>query len=248
MALIDHGSWTRYRPDTIPSGTPEGAMFAKRDSDGADWYDYVHPHNQFSPTSVKFTVRKNEGGQDVINAPAINADMLFPDSAQIIEMTGDYSAYTTEELITEFANQIIDLETGEITPPVQINPLRRNETVKSDPSEKATEWASGNIYVRENVLAKKGDWTKGHKHQFDHTTYVIQGALHATTTHPDGTILERDFIQGQWFLVRQGVEHEITALEDNTKYHCIYSHRNPQGDVVQEYDGWAANQQSGNYK
>ncbi len=42
-----------------------------------------------------------------------------------------------------------------------------------------------------------------------------------------------------WVLILAGVLHRITALEDGTIYHCIYAHRTPQGDVVQEYDGWA---------
>ena len=30
----------------------------------------------------------------------------------------------------------------------------------------------------------------------------------------------------------------ITALEDNSLGHCVYAHRTPQAEVVQEYTGW----------
>jgi quercetin dioxygenase-like cupin family protein len=108
------------------------------------------------------------------------------------------------------------------------------------------EWASGNIYIRDNPLAKAGDKVAGHKHNFDHTSYVVHGSVHVRAVLPDGRIIERDFYAGQWFLVKKDVEHEITALEDRTLFHCIYSHRNPQGDVVQEHDGWHS-RELGNY-
>jgi hypothetical protein len=41
-----------------------------------------------------------------------------------------------------------------------------------------------------------------------------------------------------WVVIAAGVEHRLTALEDNTYYHCFYAHRNPQGDVVLHFDGW----------
>jgi hypothetical protein len=92
------------------------AMFCKRLSDDLDWYDHVHPGTNFFATSLKFTVRTNDDGLHIIHAPAIDATMLFPESAQVIEMTGDYNSYSTDELIEMFAGKAINLETGEITP------------------------------------------------------------------------------------------------------------------------------------
>jgi hypothetical protein len=40
------------------------------------------------------------------------------------------------------------------------------------------------------------------------------------------------------FLVKAEVEHEITAREDGTIYWCTYSHRTPQGEIVETYTGW----------
>jgi len=40
------------------------------------------------------------------------------------------------------------------------------------------EFISGNIYVRPNLLEKKGDKTAGHLHKFDHTTIFFRGSFH----------------------------------------------------------------------
>lgn len=87
--------------------------------------------------------------------------------------------------------------------------------------------------------APKGEKIDGHAHNFDHTTIVFTGGVHVKATLPDGSIVERDFAAPAHFLVKKDVAHEITATEDNTTFWCVYSHRDPQGNVVQEYDGWA---------
>lgn len=100
------------------------------------------------------------------------------------------------------------------------------------------EWVSGNIFIRPNTLTKAGDVTDGHTHNFDHTTVVFKGAIHVKATLPDGSVVERDFVAPAHCLIRADVLHEITALEDDTVYWCVYAHREPQGDVVQEVTGW----------
>ena len=104
------------------------------------------------------------------------------------------------------------------------------------------ELALGNVFVRDSrgfgeKFAKAGDVILGHKHNFDHLTLcwggririraVVRGATVETTVEP-----------GDYRLIKAGVEHEITALDDGARFLCIYAHREPQGDVVQEYTGW----------
>lgn len=100
------------------------------------------------------------------------------------------------------------------------------------------EWISGNIFIRPNPLPKAGDKVDGHTHNFDHTTIVFRGAVHVKATLPNGTIIERDFHAPAHCLIRADVMHEITALEDNTEFWCVYSHRTPQGEVAETYTGW----------
>lgn len=100
------------------------------------------------------------------------------------------------------------------------------------------EFVSGNIYIRPNPLPNKGDIVTGHKHNFDHTTIVFKGSVHVKGVLPNGTVIEQDFVAPSYFLVKAEVEHEITALEDNTEFWCVYSHRTPQGDISQVWTGW----------
>lgn len=100
------------------------------------------------------------------------------------------------------------------------------------------EYASGNIYIRPNKLVKAGDKVKGHTHNHDHTTLFLKGPFRVRAKLPDGSVVERDFISPAHCLIRADVEHEITALADDCEFWCVYSHRTPQGDIVQEFTGW----------
>lgn len=104
------------------------------------------------------------------------------------------------------------------------------------------DFISGNIFVRPLVFEKAGDVIKGHGHNFPHTTYCVHGGLRFEVLDDDGNVAKTAEIHASqnfnWLLIQAGVIHRITALEDNSLGHCIYAHRNPQGEVVQEYDGW----------
>jgi quercetin dioxygenase-like cupin family protein len=103
----------------------------------------------------------------------------------------------------------------------------------------AGEFVSGNIFIRQALVgAAKGDQIVGDVHNFDHTTYVVSGSIHVHATAPDGTTREVTKSAGQWVLIKADVKHTITALEDGTTVHCVYAHRTPQGEVVQEFTGW----------
>lgn len=104
------------------------------------------------------------------------------------------------------------------------------------------EFVSGNVFIRPMLFEKKGDVVNGHTHNFDHTTYVPRGGLRFELLDAAGNVARST---DKWaaeghnhVLIRAGACHRITALEDGSLGHCIYAHRNPQGDVVQDYDGW----------
>jgi hypothetical protein len=101
-----------------------------------------------------------------------------------------------------------------------------------------SEWQSGNVFIRANKLHKSGDVTKGHKHNFDHTTILFKGSFKITAHLPNGTEVIREASAPAHFLIRADVEHTLVATSDDTEYWCVYSHRTPQGDIVQDYDGW----------
>lgn len=104
------------------------------------------------------------------------------------------------------------------------------------------EYVSGNIFIREMPFAKAGAVIEGHCHNFDHTTYIVRGSAQIESLHADGTVKQtvtkRALDGHNWVLIKAGVSHRLTALEDNSMGHCVYSHRNPQGEIVEAYDGW----------
>jgi quercetin dioxygenase-like cupin family protein len=105
------------------------------------------------------------------------------------------------------------------------------------------EYVSGNIFIREMRFEKAGDVVDGHEHNFDHTTYIAHGSLRVEKLDADGGVIqsiEKSAKDGHnWVLIKAGVIHRITALEDSSIGHCIYSHRSPQStDVSLVYEGW----------
>jgi hypothetical protein len=115
--MKDHGTWVRYKPANPPENFPTNALYAKRDSDGVDWYDYIKG-NPFAKNSIKLTVRAwTEGGPLIVSAPQVDASHLFPASHRVIEIEGNYSNLDEAARIEKFANKVIDLKTGKISDP-----------------------------------------------------------------------------------------------------------------------------------
>lgn len=108
------------------------------------------------------------------------------------------------------------------------------------------EWnTQGNIFIRPNAM-NKGDVIHGHKHHFDHVSIALRGSFSIKATLPSGKVVEKQLFSPSsdvgmdraHALIKAGIEHEITALEDNSVFWCVYAHRTPQGDVVQDFTGW----------
>lgn len=120
------------------------------------------------------------------------------------------------------------------------------------------EWSSGNVYIRTmggRGGMEKGDVIAGHTHNFDHTSIFFNGRWKVrrwsrlANTPPEeetswfiapGDEFERD---GPFhLLVYAGSKHEFTYLGSPDgmlgKAWCVYSHRSPQGEVVENWNGW----------
>lgn len=99
----------------------------------------------------------------------------------------------------------------------------------------------GPVGYRQFVLEKTCNINEGHKHNYDHNTIVIRGSLRVTYKDEiDGKVIEsesRDFYQGEHVHIAKGRYHSIKALEDNTIYQCIFSHRDWDGNIIQSYIG-----------
>jgi len=116
------------------------------------------------------------------------------------------------------------------------------------------EWVSGNIFIRPTVL-RAGQRVDGHTHNFDHTTIVFRGSIYVRkwrkvvdaegnqAVTDDGKpafmmVAEKTFIAPAHFLVEAGAKHEMVPVDGDAEFWCIYSHRTPQGDVVETHNGW----------
>ena len=107
------------------------------------------------------------------------------------------------------------------------------------------EWVSGNIFIRSIGWLDTGETIQGHKHNFDHTMIVFKGAVKVNAVLPTGEKVERTFMSPRpdyggpsHCLIKAGVTHELVAVEPDTTAWCVFSHREPQGEVVLKYDGW----------
>lgn len=92
MANISHGIWELYKPETTPEGAPSSALYAKRVSDGKDWYEYLKEH-PFQPNSAVVLVNDvsdGAGGSETIATGAVlDPTRTFPAGTELVEVT-DY--------------------------------------------------------------------------------------------------------------------------------------------------------------
>lgn len=100
----------------------------------------------------------------------------------------------------------------------------------------------GNVFIRPNLLPRAGDYVDGHKHNFDHVTYVCRGEIKVDKISDSGNIEKSRIIKSTdeepFVLIKAGVNHRLEAMVDDSIFHCIYSHRNAQGEVIKEFDGF----------
>ncbi len=110
MKILDHGIWIEYKPEELPRDVPRGALFAKRESDGVDWYKYLP---NFQPDTIKFALDIREGNT-VIRVPVVDADRLFPVGCRVVEIADLKREQNEAKLIDEFANRLFDVNSGKI--------------------------------------------------------------------------------------------------------------------------------------
>jgi hypothetical protein len=117
--IVDHGRWALYQPDTLPEQAPSGALFARRESDGVDWYDYVRSGVNFGPDTVKFTAL----WQDIHNGYVVGAatrdvTRLFP-AEQLVREIIDYHGGDPQ---AELGNRLYDPDTHRLRAPPILPP------------------------------------------------------------------------------------------------------------------------------
>jgi hypothetical protein len=111
MEIIDHGEWVASeKPDNYPVKLPPGILFARRTSDGLDWYQFQRSELTDTDT-VKMLLRKTDQGWAVLTT-TYDASELFPQDSRLIEVRGvtdDHESYRMN---------LVDLDTKQFTLPV----------------------------------------------------------------------------------------------------------------------------------
>ena len=138
MKLIDHGLWVRYVPTKFPEFAPPNAMYARREGDKADWYEYVKEENShFKKGTIKFTTMRHDG-KIIIMAAAPEADMLFPAGCHVYEFPETYRGFDHR---ADYYSKLIDSETGKVSdlPPPPPSPITETESKILSALDKITE-------------------------------------------------------------------------------------------------------------
>lgn len=84
----------------------------------------------------------------------------------------------------------------------------------------------GNVWIKQSILEKAGDYAPGHKHNFDHVSLLTSGKVKVEV---EGKI--KEFTAPTIIIIRKEYEHKFTALEDNTIFYCIFALRDFDGEV-----------------
>jgi hypothetical protein len=115
MTTIDHGNWLAYTPAPPPEGAPANAMFARRESDGVDWYDYVNPGTNFQPGTVVIAAYlAPQTGQYIVGPATYTHTAIFPAGCIVHEVT-DYAGSDPQ---ADLGSKAFDPATGAFTDPI----------------------------------------------------------------------------------------------------------------------------------
>jgi quercetin dioxygenase-like cupin family protein len=77
-----------------------------------------------------------------------------------------------------------------------------------------------NVFVRQMNFKNIGDIEYGHTHTFDHLTLLAKGSL---SVNVNGNV--STYAAPMMIFIKADVEHELTALENDTVAYCIHALR-----------------------
>lgn len=100
----------------------------------------------------------------------------------------------------------------------------------------------GPVGIRRHLLERKCHENVGETHNYGHTTIIIRGRVMITyrQRQTDGTLIvtkTEEAAQGEAIFIAAELHHTLKALDDNTQYMCVFSHRDFDGLVTQSYTG-----------
>lgn len=78
----------------------------------------------------------------------------------------------------------------------------------------------GDLYIRAHHFEKAGDVHQGHQHKIDHVTMLVRGSVIVRFGHEGET---KQFTAPALIEIDMNIFHQLTALEDDTMYFCVFS-------------------------
>lgn len=75
----------------------------------------------------------------------------------------------------------------------------------------------GNIHIRRLYFPTASTVHEGHRHDYDHVSYLLKGKVIVETDHNSS----KEYSAGAMIVIRKNVYHKIIALEDDTTWLCI---------------------------
>jgi len=111
--IIDHGKWVPYVPKQWPEHAPANALFARRESDGVDWYDYVKNPKSFSADTVKFIAFWQDAYDGYVVGAATRDMSRFPcPLGMLVREIVDY--HGGDDLQAELGQKLYDPDTHKL--------------------------------------------------------------------------------------------------------------------------------------
>jgi len=105
--MKNHGTWSLYKPRKFPAHLPPNTIFARRDHDGKDWYDYIYKDNAFKEGNTVMTIGTDEYGMHV-NAANLDPSRIFPAGQLVLEVE-----YKGDDPQKHFGDRMYDSEKQE---------------------------------------------------------------------------------------------------------------------------------------
>jgi hypothetical protein len=83
-----------------------------------------------------------------------------------------------------------------------------------------------NVWIRQKLFTEVGQTIGGHKHKYDHVSLLATGSAKVEV---DGK--EKIFHAPTFIVIRKDKVHNVTALEENTTWYCVFANRDLDGEV-----------------
>ena len=110
MNITCHGAWYSYKPKKGYPNAPYNTLYARRNHDKMDWYEFAFSRKYLKEDTVKATCYNRENTW-VVAAATFDETELFPSNAILIEIEG----YNGDDPRGEFTGRSYDPDKNKLS-------------------------------------------------------------------------------------------------------------------------------------